>query len=134
MVAFAEIRDAAVPEVVLETWQRVVDGWEEPVRHDELLRLVTNHGCYAWAAARYRDAIRARKADAIGEGQLDRVRRAAEAALYLSATPKPDPTEKPYRSTIAILGVLVIIMAMGLVYALVFHEPPAAPAHKQLGH
>ncbi|MDB4953338.1 MAG: hypothetical protein JWO36_907 [Myxococcales bacterium] len=135
MEAFTETRDAAVPEVVRTAWQRTLDGWSEPERHDELLRLVGQHSAYAWVAGRYRDAQREHPADTIGERQLDRVRRAAEATLFVSATPRPDKANKPYQSTVAILVVLVLLMAIGLGYALVRdNTTQAKPAVSQPLH
>jgi uncharacterized Zn finger protein (UPF0148 family) len=137
MAAFEQTRDGNVPEAVREAWQRVLVGWDDPVPHEELFRLVTKHQSFAWAAARYRDAGRAHKTDTIAERQLDRVRRAAEVTLFVSGTPRADaPSAKPYRSTIAILGVLVVAIAMGLVYAMVFHTDHGdAPAtHTRASH
>ena len=114
MAAFSAARDADVPAAVQAAWQRVTAGWDDAARHDELLRLVTLHHAYAWAASRYR----ARRDD-VATRQLERLRRAAEATLFASATVRPDAAVAPYRATRAVLVVLIVAVLVGLVYAMV---------------
>ncbi|MDB4953230.1 MAG: hypothetical protein JWO36_799 [Myxococcales bacterium] len=132
MEAFTQARDAAVPDSVRAAWGRVEDAWTEPARHDELLRLVSQHSAYAWAAGRYRDAIRQRTGDTIGGGQLERVRRAAEAQLLATATGRPDLAKKALVRTIGVLVTLVLIVAAWLVYSIVREDaPPPRPTVRQ---
>ena len=106
---------------VLETaWQELADHWDEQARHDALFALVTTHASFAWAAAKYKT----RAGDAIADKQLAKIRRGAEAALYVSATPKPDTAKKPYQSTIAILALMIVLIITGLVYAVFFYHRP----------
>ena len=126
MAAYRDARDAAVPEVLREAWERAIQAWHEPARHDEVLQLVAAHSCYAWAAGRYR----AHGSGDIAARQLDRLRRAAEATLLAGATPRPDAAARPYRATFGVLALLIVAIAVGLIYALAAREsarPPSAP-------
>ena len=123
MAAYRDARDAAVPDAVREAWAHASEAWSESARHDELLRRVAAHNCYAWAAGRYRT----RSGDAIAARQLDRLRRAAEATLLASATARPDPVARPYRAAIGVLAILIVVIVVGLLYA-VIRQPATAPA------
>jgi uncharacterized Zn finger protein (UPF0148 family) len=125
MAEYTEARDAAVPEPLRDAWTRATEGWTDAAPHDELLRLVAANNCYAWAAGRYRTRAR----DAVAQRQLERLRRAAEAALFASATARPDATAKPYRSTRSVLVILIVTIAAGLLYATVIRDrAPASSA------
>jgi hypothetical protein len=130
MADFTEAHDAAVPEPVRAAWAGVAGAWSDPARHDELLRQVAAHRCYAWAAGRYRT----RGGDPIAERQLDRLRRAAEATLLAGATVRRDTAALPYRATVGVLAVLIAAVVVGLVYAALARAPsgatiaPAGPA------
>jgi hypothetical protein len=139
MEAFARARDASVPEEVAAAWERVLEAWDDPGRHDALLRLIARHEAYAWAAAKYRDAKRAAPAspspfrsypdhavDAIADRQLDRMRRAAEATLYASASAREDRGRSPYRAATAVLAMFIVAIVAGLIFASVFQREPTA--------
>ncbi|MDB4960966.1 MAG: hypothetical protein JWP01_965 [Myxococcales bacterium] len=121
-----------VPDVARTAWDRARAQWDDTAAHDELLRLTNLHGCYAWVAARYRevrgdgDAI-----DPIAERQLDRVRRAAEVALLASGTPRAAPQKKTYQSTVLLIGLVMIMIVIGVVYAMYRRAQAAteAPSH-----
>jgi hypothetical protein len=128
-----------VPAEVAAAWDRVIEAWDDGERHDALLRRVAQHDAYAWAAARYRDAKRAAPAspspfrsypdhavDAIADRQLDRMRRAAEATLYASASAREDRARSPYRATTAILAMLIFAVVAGLVFATALRRLPPA--------
>ena len=117
MEAFGLARDA-VPDALALAWSNAVSRWEDSTRHDELLRLVGQHDSYAWAAARYREQLRATPEDTIAAAQLDRLRRAAEVALMANAATRQAKQPEPYRATIAILGLLIILIIAGFVYAI----------------
>jgi hypothetical protein len=125
METFAKQRDAAAPDALIAAWDLAVAGWADPARHDEVLRLVTQHDAYAWAAARYR--TRAAEGEpaadtAIADRQLARLRKAAEAQLFASATLRADKTPKPYRALTAVLVMLIMAAIAGLLYAIVVHD------------
>jgi hypothetical protein len=117
MAAFETARDA-VPDALAEAWSNAVKRWEDSTRHDELLRLVGQHDSYAWAAARYREQLRATPDDTVAPAQLDRLRRAAEATMMSNAATRKATQPTPYRGTIAILGLMIILIIAGLVYAM----------------
>ena len=118
MAAYAEARDAAVPEPLHHAWARATERWDDPAAHDELLRLVVTNNCYAWAAGRYRT----REPDATARRQLERLRRAAEVTLLASAASRPDAASRPYRAVASVLAVLVVVIAAGLLYATVIRD------------
>lgn len=131
MDAFAKERDAAVPDALSAAWDRAVEAWAEPARHDEVMRLVAQHDAYAWAAARYRT----RAGDAIGDRQLEKVRRAAEVTMLSSASSRPDGAQKPYRALTTVMVLLIVAAIGGLMYATVVRDqvthrqaPAATPA------
>jgi hypothetical protein len=139
MEAYARARDAAVPPEVTAAWERVVEAWDDTERHDALLRLAAQHDAYAWTAARYRDAKRAAPAapspfrsypdhavDAIADRQLDRMRRAAEATLYASATAREERGRAPYLATRVVLAMLILAIVAGLVFAVLVRGPRLA--------
>jgi hypothetical protein len=124
MAEYIDARDAAVPEPVREAWTRAVAAWGDDARHDELLQLVATHHAYAWAAGRYRT----RGDDPVARHQLERLRRAAEATLLVSATARPAAETRPYRGTAGVLAVLVVVMVVGLLYAVVIRDHPSSHA------
>lgn len=127
MADYREASEVAVPEAVRAAWAGVADGWSDPARHDELLRQVATHRCYAWAAARYRTRL----GDPIAARQLDRLRRAAEATLLAGATVRRDAAATPYRATVGVLALLIATVVVGLVYATLIggpSDPTIAPA------
>lgn len=117
--AYVDARDAAIPEPLRDAWERAIRAWSDPALHDEVLRLVAVHSCYAWAAARYRT----RRGDPVAARQLDRLRRAAEATLLASATARPDPAARPYRAAVGVLAVLIVAIGVGLIYAMAARTP-----------
>jgi len=123
MQAYSDASDAAVSDAVRAAWDHAVEAWSESARHDELLRVVAAHNGYAWAAGRYRT----RTGDPIAARQLDRLRRAAEATLLASATVRPDAAARPYRAAIGVLAILIVVIAVGVVYAMI-REPGATTA------
>ena len=124
MPAYIAARDAAVPDAMRDAWTRATERWDDAAAHDELLRLVVANNGYAWAAGRYRT----RERDAIAEHQLERLRRAAEVTLLVSATARPDAATKPYRAATSVLAILIVLIVAGLVYATAIreHAIPAA--------
>jgi len=134
MASFASTREAAVPEQLRAAWDdlhapdssappyRGGEPWSDQTRHDELLKLVAANNCYAWAAGRYREVIRARPEDVTAARQLDRLTRAAEATMLAGATARNTVAPKPYRAATAILIMLIVALVSGLLYAMVIHK------------
>lgn len=126
METFASDRDANVPDVLGAAWEQALAAWDDPARHDEVMRLVAQHDAYAWAAARYRT----RTGDPIGERGLARVRKAAEATMMASAAMRKDTAPKPYRALTTILIMLIVAAGAGLLWATVMRNTntTAAPS------
>ncbi len=118
------------PEPVQAAWQRAVDAWGEPAQHDAFLARVAEHRCFAWAAARYRE----RAGDPIADAQLARLQKSAMATLLATAGPRPDDQKSPYRATMLLFVVLVLVAIVGMVVVAVKHAqhtshvPPDRPA------
>ena len=91
-------------------WQKVVDAWDDPARHDGLMGLVAQESAFAWAAAKYKE----RAGDPVADRQLERIRKAALATMFASGSKKRE-THSPYRSTIVIFVVLIVVLLVGLV-------------------
>jgi hypothetical protein len=118
--------DDAVPEPVRAAWQRAVDGWDEPARHDAFVGVVAQHAAFTWAAARYKE----RSGDVVADRQLQRLRTAATATMLAGAMARPEKRAKPYQVTIAMLIALVIIAFVGYFYVVHLHDlrtPPPKP-------
>ncbi|MBL0216462.1 MAG: hypothetical protein IPQ07_21585 [Myxococcales bacterium] len=125
MPTFTSERDTSVPEAIRAAWDQVVERWTDEARHDALFRLVAERGEYGWVAARYREQARERDNDAIATKQMERIRRAIEATLLVSATARDKPATTPYKNLLALLVVLIIVLVVGMVY--VFVKARSAP-------
>ena len=112
---------AEVPAEVVAAWARITASWEDQAQHDALIGLVAQHGCFAWAAARYRERVD----DPIAKRQQERLRKAATATMLATATVRTGPEEQPYRATILVFVVLLVALAAGGLYAL--HQQAQAP-------
>lgn len=117
MAAFSSELEATVPDAVRAAWDAALARWDDDLAHDELLRLTSLHGCYAWVAWRYRQAEEgAEDQDGRATRHLARVRRAAEVAMLSTAGARAaGPT--PYKSSMVVLGVIVFLIVLGTVYA-----------------
>jgi hypothetical protein len=100
------------PDVLTDAWTELAEHWDEQARHDALLGMVAQHDCYAWAAAQYK----ARGDDPIAVRQLERIRKALFATMMVTATRKPDTAKVPFKGSILVLVLVVILTAVGLVY------------------
>lgn len=116
--------DAAIPEPVRDAWQRVVDGWDDPARHDELFRVVAQHNCFAWAAGRYRQ----RKDDPVADARLAKLRRAAEVTLLATATARRARVRAPGKPVAILLAALVLALLLALVLTVVIRNRNHATA------
>lgn len=127
MPAFARDRDAGVAPEVLAAWRAVEGAWADPAAHERFLAAASTALAFPWAAQRYREVVRARPDDAIAAEHLARVARMAEATLLATAAEKPSAARKPYRGTVAVLGALLILIVIGVGYALLatsFRDDP----------
>ncbi len=101
-----------------DAWQRALSAWDDATQHDKLLELAGNHDSYAWLAARYRERIAANPDQgAVAKVRLERLQKVIVARLMMSAAHRPDHEARPYRATIAMLGVLILALLGSSVYA-----------------
>ena len=112
-----------VNEAVSAAWERVVEKWDEPARHEALLGLVVQHSAFAWAAARYKE----KGDDPIAVERLDRLRKAATATMMATATKKGEEERSPYTKTMVWLIVMTIMLIIGLLFARIVTD--RAPTH-----
>jgi hypothetical protein len=109
---------AALPDALSAAWDHAVEAWDDIARHDEVMRLVAQHEAYAWAASKYRT----RAGDPIGDRQIARIRKAAEATMLASAAVRKETAPKPYRAVTAVLIMLIVAAVGGLLYAMVMRD------------
>ena len=111
-----------MPDTLRDAWKRAEAAWDEPKHHDEILRLTAQHNVYAWTAGRYRT----HKGDPVAEKAIERMQRALFATLSASASPRAGASgPQPYRSAMGILGLLLVVLVVGVVYAVVFYKSPS---------
>lgn len=103
-------------------WERVVEGWDEPARHQALMGMVAQKGEYAWAAAKYKE----RAGDAIAAKQLEKIRKAATVSMFATASKKP-AEDPPYKRTMVIFIVLLIMLFILLVGVKLVHDTRPHP-------
>ncbi len=116
MASFSAERESSVTEAVRAAWDRVLEAWTDEARHDALFRLVAERGEYTWVAARYREQARSRDGDPIAANQMDRIRRAIEATLLVSATARGKPQASPYKNLVAMFALLLVLLGIGAFY------------------
>ena len=121
MAAFVSARAASVPEGVTAAWQALQKQWDEPKRHDAMFELAARQGALAWLGGKYRE--RAKTDDPMAVKQLEKVRKAAEATLFASATTGGDQRK---RNTLVALGVAAIVLA--LIAAVVYLTASKGPS------
>lgn len=126
MATYSE-KEIDVGPAIKAAWARVIASWDDEARHDALFRLVAETGEYGWAAARYREQAKSRPDSPIATKQQEKLRRAIEATLIVSATTREKPQAAPYKSTLTMLGVLVIMLIIGMFY--LFIKSRGTPAH-----
>ena len=102
----------------LETaWQVVVDKWDDQAAHDKLIALVAQSGSYSWAATRYKE----RAGDPMADAQLARIRKSAIATMFATGSKRREP-DPPYKRTMVILGILIVMMVFGLIAVKLIHD------------
>ncbi len=116
MSTFKSERDLAVPAEIRDAWDKVLAKWDDDAGHDALFKLVAARGEYGWAAGRYREQSRERAGDQVAPKQMDRIRRAIEATMVVSATTRETPQATPYKNTATLLVVLIVVLIVGMAY------------------
>ncbi len=103
---------------VRTAWQRVTETWVDSVKHDDFFKATVKHNCFAWAAARYRE----KGDDPIAKEQLERLRKAALAAMMVTATARQAKEKTPYRSTLVVLVCLLVAMVVVMFVTKYIHD------------
>lgn len=98
-------------------WQVVVDKWDDQAAHDRLLALVAQSSSFKWAATQYKQ----RAGDPVADAQLERIRKAAIATMFATASTKREPPA-PYRNVVMVLVVLLVMLVVGLVGLKLIHD------------
>jgi hypothetical protein len=86
--------------------------------HEELFKLAIADNCLAWVAARYRE----RGDDPIAKVQLERLRKAAIAAMFVSGAQRQAKEKTPYRSSFVVLACLLVAMLIALFVTKFIHD------------
>ena len=102
--------DSAIPERVRAAWDAAVAAWDEPKRHEALLAVALETDSFAWVARQYRE----RKGEPIADAQLERLRKAGLAAMFATATRRPEKQKSPFRMLQLLLLVVVVMVAAGI--------------------
>jgi len=108
---------ASGPVELEAIWEVVVTHWDDPDRHRALMGMVAQKGEYAWAASKYKP----RAGDAVADQQLEKIRKAATASMFASATKKPTEAA-PYRRTLVIFFVLIFMLVILIVGVKLVHD------------
>lgn len=127
MASFKSERDQAVAGEIRALWDNVLAGWTDEARHDALFELIAARGEYGWAAGRYREQARERTGDPLAPKQMDRIRRAIEATMVVSATTRDKPAPSPYKNTATLLGVLIVALLVGMAYMFIKSRRASSP-------
>jgi len=119
MADFRADLERSVPPEVLAAWEQVSASWSDLEAHERFVRTATTAMAYAWAAQRYRDALRLRPDDTVAAERLAKVAKMAEATLLASSGRKPTAGPRPYKKVTMLLLALLAVAVLGIVYALV---------------
>lgn len=131
MADFERDRDVQVPAEVTAAWTALDATWTDVAAHDRFIKIVASAMAYPWAAKRYRDALRIRPDDPVAAEQLARLARMAEATLFATASRKAPKKPKAYRGAIALLAIMLLLIVVGVGYAILtqgLQEDPPKPA------
>ncbi|MCB9562440.1 MAG: hypothetical protein H6708_18710 [Kofleriaceae bacterium] len=118
MAAFARAQ-APVGDDLQQAWRDAEARWQDDAAHDRFVEAVAAAGAYPWAARRYREVLRHRPDDDQAARQLARIAKMTEVTLLATAATDPRRRAKPYRGTLAMVAALVVVIVIGLVYAVV---------------
>ena len=106
--AWAASEPEPAPELV-GAWAAAEAAWDDPAAHDRAAAVALAQRGLPWLARRYRDAERARPADAVARARIDRIAFMSLAALKATAGPPVSPRA---RGRAAYLVLLLVAVAM----------------------
>lgn len=117
MAQYARSTIGPVVDVLTVAWNNAKTEWEIQANHDEVLRLVVANSAWAWAATKYRNEMRRRPGDKIGEEMLARIEKGLIATTLGLKQPREQADEKkPYRAVIFLLVIAIAALIIGLVW------------------
>src|SRR5690348_16259717 len=87
-------------------------------RHEELFKQIVTDNCFAWACARYAE----KGDDPIAKAQLERLRKAAVAAIFVHRTALQETNQRPYRNSLIVLVCLLLAMFVALFVTKYIHD------------
>jgi len=126
MAAFVSARAASVPEAISSAWQALQPAWDDQKRHDAIFELAARLDALAWLGGKYRE--RAKTDDAMAVKQLEKVRKAAEATLFATASPRDDQRKRNSLLALGVMAVVLAIIAAAVYFTAGDKKPPPAPA------
>jgi hypothetical protein len=107
-----------IGDKVRGAWERCTETWDDAARHDEFFQAVVADQSFAWACARYAE----KGDDPVAKAQLERLRKAAMAAMLVHHTAKQDTNTTPYRSTMIVMVALLVAMFIALFVTKYIHD------------
>ncbi len=112
--------DGIASDSLRALWDACVDDWSDATAHEAFVKAAVVESAYRYAAGSYRQILRDRPGDRMAERQLADVARRAETAILQSARAGKyeDAADEPFKKVTLLLMVLVVLIAMGIVYAM----------------
>ena len=110
-------------EALAAAWEACLAHWDDPTTHDRVASLSLTVGEQPWVARHYRAVLRERPDDAIAATRLQRTGKIAQAAILATAT-MPRPGGYRRGSSLAVLLVLALVLAGGLLWGLSLARKP----------
>lgn len=111
---FAANEEAKVTAPIRLAWDTLVEHWDEPKRHTQLLNLASEKNVFAWVGAKYR--VKAKEGDPVAVEQLEKLKKQAEVTLLATAERPPDNAKRNRTIALAIAAI-VLAVAGYMIYA-----------------
>jgi DNA-directed RNA polymerase subunit RPC12/RpoP len=100
-------------------------AWQDAGGHERFIAVCQQTGALGYAAGRYRAALARRGGvDAVATERLQQIRTLAEAALARAAPVAGAAAAAPYKNLKALMLIIFLLLACGLVWALFFRPTP----------
>jgi hypothetical protein len=107
-----------IDDKVRSAWERCTETWSDATAHDAFFKEVIADSCFAWACARYKE----KGDDPIAKAQLERLRKAAVAAMVVQRTAPEANQKTPYRSSMIVLICMLVAMLIALFVTKFIHD------------
>ena len=115
-----------IDDKVRGAWERCTETWSDAAAHDAFFKEVVAENCFAWACARYKE----KGDDPIAKTQLERLRKAAVAAMVVQQTARQANEKTPYRSSMITLVCLLVAMLIAIFVTKFIHDNRGPPVTK----